>query len=150
MGRVAPPPYRKQGKVHRGFLVPLLLAGSPRGGAEIKTLTAHLLVQSDVVDPDALFSSEEVGSVVAVLQHSPAVRRTGTRTTGVARTPKSEQAAGCTQTLRAGVVIIQKAWRHRGEKSNNGSHSSSQRACQSRAHESVLRTSSAHLFIYSP
>lgn len=81
---------------------------------------AHLLVQSDVVDADALFSSEEVGAVVAVLQHSPAVRRPGGGMTRVARAPKSEQAAGGTQTLRAGVVIIQKAWRHRGEESNNG------------------------------
>lgn len=81
---------------------------------------AHLLVQSDVVDADALFSSEEVGAVVAVLQHRPAVRRPGGGLTRVARAPKSEQAAGGTQTLRAGVVIIQKAWRHRGEESNNG------------------------------
>lgn len=74
-------------------------------------------MQSDKVHPDALFSSEVVGAIVAVLQQSPAERRAGRRTTGVARTSESEQAAGSTQTLWAGIVVIQKALRREWQES---------------------------------
>lgn len=83
-------------------------ARSPAPGA------AHLLVQGDVVEADALFSGEVVGAVVAVLQQRPAVRRAGAGAARVPRTPQPQQAAGRPQPLRAGVVIIQKAWRRGG------------------------------------
>lgn len=112
---MAPPPYRSQVKGEQVYSSPPpLLTGALRGGTQTNTMLqasgrADLLVQGDVVNPDALLSGEVVGAVVAVLQQRPAVRRAGTRMAGVARTPQPEQAAGSTQPLRAGVIIIQKA-----------------------------------------
>lgn len=111
---MAPPPYSQQVQAHRA-----VLATAPPHRSWNQNAVAHLLVQGDVVDADDLFSGEDVGAVVAVLQHRPAVRRARTRATRVARTPESEQAAGRSQTLRAGVVVIQKAWRGGGERSTN-------------------------------
>lgn len=102
-GQGGPAPLQEAGKV--GTRTP-----DPNPAA-----SAHLLVQGDVVDPDACFSGEEVGSVVAVLQQGPAVGRAGGGVAGVPRTPQPQQAAGSTQTLRAGVVVIQEAWTRGGE-----------------------------------
>lgn len=72
-------------------------------------------MHSDKVHPDALFSSEVVGAIVAVLQQSPAEWWAGRRMTGVTRTSESEEAAGSTQTLWAGIIVIQKALRREEE-----------------------------------
>lgn len=110
---MAPPPCEETRQGSSGFSgYGSASAAHPEAEA---SAAAHLLVQSDKVDADALFSSEEVGAVVAVLQQGPAVWRAGARTARVARTPKPEQAAGGAQALRAGVVVVQKAWRHHGQ-----------------------------------
>lgn len=100
----------------QGGPAPLQETGNvgPRTPEPNPAASAHLLVQGDVVDADARFSGEEVGSVVAVLQQSPAVGGAGGGVAGVPRTPEPQQAAGSTQTLRAGVVVIQEAWTHGG------------------------------------
>lgn len=102
-GQGGPAPLQEAGKV------------GPRKPEPNPAASAHLLVQGDVVDPHARFSGEEVGSIVAVLQQRPAVRRVGGGVARVARTPQPQQAAGGTQALRAGVVVIQEAWTRRGE-----------------------------------
>lgn len=69
------------------------------GSEKRQSGSAHLLVQGDVVDPDACLTGEVVGAVVTVLQHSPAVRRVRGGMTRVTRTTKCQQTAGSTKTL---------------------------------------------------
>jgi len=66
----------------------------------------NLFMQGDVIDPDPRLSSEVVGAIVAVLQHGPAVRGVWGRMTGVSWTPKPQEAAGSTQPLRTGIIVV--------------------------------------------
>lgn len=70
----------------------------------------HLLMQGDEVQPNAGLPGEEVGAIVAVLQHGPAVRGVGGWMTGISRTPEPEERAGVSQTLRTGIVVVQEPW----------------------------------------
>lgn len=68
--------------------------------------STDLLVQGNVINPDSSLSSEVVGAVVAVLQHGPAVWGVWWGVTRVSWTPKPEETAGSTQTLRTGVIVV--------------------------------------------
>lgn len=63
-------------------------------------------MQGDEINPDPSLSSEVVGAVVAVLQHGPAVWRVRRGMTGVPGTPKPQETAGSTQTLRTGIIVV--------------------------------------------
>ena len=72
-----------------------------------KSPPPHLLVQGDVVQTDTGLAGEEVGPVVAVLQHGPAVGRVRGAVARVPRAPEPQRRAGGPQALRAGVVVVQ-------------------------------------------
>ena len=80
-----------------------------RGGGRAGS-PAYLLVQGDVVQPHAHLPGEEVAAVVTVPQEAPAERRAGQRVEGVSRATQAQSRAGCSQTLGAGVVVVQEAW----------------------------------------
>lgn len=80
------------------------------GGGGRAGSPAYLLVQSDVVQPHAHLPGKEVAAVVTVPQEAPAERRAGRRVEGVSRAAQAQSRAGCSQTLGAGVVVVQEAW----------------------------------------
>lgn len=69
-----------------------------------------LLVEGDVVEPHAHLPGEEVGAVVAVLQEAPAERGARQRVERVSGAAQAQSRAGGSQTLGAGVVVVQEAW----------------------------------------
>ena len=69
-----------------------------------------LLVERDVVQPHAHLPGEEVGAVVAVPQEAPAERGARQRVEGVSGAAQAQSRAGGSQTLGAGVVVVQEAW----------------------------------------
>lgn len=81
---------------------------------------AYLLVQRDVVQPHAHLPGEEVAAVVTVPQEAPAERRVGQRVEGVSRAAQAQSWAGCSQTLRAGIVVVQEAWAGRTQSPHPG------------------------------
>lgn len=72
---------------------------------------AHLFVQGDVVQPHPCLPSEEVGAIVAVLQHGPAVGGVWWGVAGVSWTAEAQGPTGSPQTLRTGIIVVQEPWR---------------------------------------
>lgn len=73
-------------------------------------LGPYLLVEGDVVQPHAHLPGEEVGAMVTVLQEAPAQRGVWRRVKGVPGPAQAQGGAGHTETLGAGVVVVEEAW----------------------------------------
>lgn len=76
-----------------------------------QVLGPYLLVECNVVQPHAHFPREEVGAVVTVPQEAPAQRGLRRRVEGVPGATQAQLRAGRTETLGAGVVVVEEAWR---------------------------------------